>query len=127
MSIPSSFDPVQAWQSNDKIRLFRKTATPAPPRLSMLTLEEYEKLNPRREITHQGMRIVFATPTTHTKWRVDSLFAFVKTYDSYHGVEPIKETGIRRDLLLYDIKVDNPSELKQPAPAAAVRGSNFTF
>lgn len=40
----------------------------------MLTLEEYEQLNPRCEITHQGTRIVFATPTTHTKWRVDSLF-----------------------------------------------------
>lgn len=40
----------------------------------MLTLEEYEKLNPRCEITHQGTRIVFATPTAFTKWRVDSLF-----------------------------------------------------
>lgn len=57
----------------------------------------------------------------------NSLFAFVKTHNSFHGVEPIKETGIRRDLLLYDIKVDNPPELKQQAPAAAVRRSNFTF
>ena len=40
----------------------------------MLTLEEYEKLNPRCEITHQGTRLVFATPTAFTKWRVDSLF-----------------------------------------------------
>src|SRR5262245_48959177 len=40
----------------------------------MLTLEEYEKLNPRCEITHQGTRVVFATPTAFTKWRVDSLF-----------------------------------------------------
>lgn len=40
----------------------------------MLTLEEYEKLNPRCEISHQGTRVVFATPTVHTKWRVDSLF-----------------------------------------------------
>jgi FkbM family methyltransferase len=40
----------------------------------MLTLEEYEQLNPRCEIAHQGTRVVFATPTVFTKWRVDSLF-----------------------------------------------------
>lgn len=40
----------------------------------MQTLEEYEKLNPRCEITHNGVNIVFATPTVFTKWRVDSLF-----------------------------------------------------
>jgi FkbM family methyltransferase len=39
----------------------------------MLTLEEYEKLNPRCEIAHEGTRVVFATPTVLTKWRVDSL------------------------------------------------------
>ena len=40
----------------------------------MLTLEEYEKLNPRCELMHNGVRVVYVTPTTHTKWRVDSLF-----------------------------------------------------
>jgi FkbM family methyltransferase len=40
----------------------------------MLTLEEYEKLNPRCEVAHQGTRVVFATPTVLTKWRVDALF-----------------------------------------------------
>jgi len=40
----------------------------------MLTLEEYEKLNPRCEILHQGMKVFFVTPTVFTKWRVDSLF-----------------------------------------------------
>lgn len=40
----------------------------------MLTLEEYEKLNPRCELTHHGVRVIFATPTVFTKWRVDSLF-----------------------------------------------------
>jgi FkbM family methyltransferase len=40
----------------------------------MLTLEEYEKLNPRCELTHNGVRVVYVTPTMHTKWRVDSLF-----------------------------------------------------
>ena len=57
----------------------------------------------------------------------NSLFAFVKTYNSFHGVEPIRETGIRRDLLLYDIKVHNPPELREQAPAAASTVSNFTF
>jgi FkbM family methyltransferase len=41
----------------------------------MLTLEEYEKLNPRCELKHNGVSIVYATPTAFTKWRVDSLFA----------------------------------------------------
>jgi FkbM family methyltransferase len=40
----------------------------------MLTLEEYEQLNPRCELVHNGVRVVYATPTTHTKWRVDTLF-----------------------------------------------------
>jgi len=40
----------------------------------MLTLDEYEQLNPRCEITRDGVNIVFATPTSFTKWRVDSLF-----------------------------------------------------
>lgn len=135
----------------------------------MLTLEEYEKLNPRCEITHEGTRVLFATPTVFTKWRVDSLFqkepitkdpnftcpggphhpfecflrvatmpylpntlfAFLKTHNSFHGVEPIKEAGIRRDLLLYDIKVQDPPELRRQAPAAtqpaAAPVSNFTF
>jgi hypothetical protein len=61
----------------------------------------------------------------------NSLFAFVKTHNSFHGVEPISEKGIRRDLLLYDIKVQNPPELKQRAPAAVRPAtppvSNFTF
>lgn len=40
----------------------------------MLTLEEYENLNPHCELTHNGVKVVYATPTTFTKWRVDSLF-----------------------------------------------------
>jgi hypothetical protein len=61
----------------------------------------------------------------------NSLFAFLKTHNSFHGVEPIQETGVRRDLLLYDIKVSNPPELRQRAPAAtqsaATPASHFTF
>ena len=40
----------------------------------MLTLEEYEQLNPRCELNHNGVSVVYATPNVHTRWRVDSLF-----------------------------------------------------
>jgi FkbM family methyltransferase len=39
-----------------------------------LTLAQYEDLNPRCEISHLGTRMVFATPTTGTKWRVDTIY-----------------------------------------------------
>jgi hypothetical protein len=35
----------------------------------------------------------------------NTLFAFMKTANSFHGVEPIREAGVRRDLLLYDIRM----------------------
>jgi FkbM family methyltransferase len=40
----------------------------------MFSLEEYEKLDPRCELAHEGVRVIYATPTSATKWRVDSLF-----------------------------------------------------
>jgi FkbM family methyltransferase len=40
----------------------------------MLTLEEYEKLNPRCELMHEGVHVIYSTPTLTTKWRVDTLF-----------------------------------------------------
>ena len=40
----------------------------------MLTLEEYEKLNPRTELKFGDVAVTYLTPNTHTKWRVDSLF-----------------------------------------------------
>ena len=39
-----------------------------------LTLEQYEKLNPRGEIDHEGVKMVFATPNTFTLWRVQSIY-----------------------------------------------------
>jgi FkbM family methyltransferase len=39
-----------------------------------LTLEQYENLNPRCEIEHAGVRMVFATPSTFTRWRVESIY-----------------------------------------------------
>ncbi len=39
-----------------------------------LTLEEYEKLNPHCEIEHGGVKMAFATPSTLTRWRVESIY-----------------------------------------------------
>ncbi len=40
----------------------------------MITLEEYEKLNPRTELKFGDIAVAYVTPNTFTKWRVDSLF-----------------------------------------------------
>lgn len=40
----------------------------------MITLEEYEKLNPRTELSISGITVSYVTPNSFTKWRVDSLF-----------------------------------------------------
>jgi hypothetical protein len=53
----------------------------------------------------------------------NALFAFMKTPNSFHGVEPIAEPEVRRDLLLYDLRV-LPPQTQKPAPAAA---SNIKF
>lgn len=39
-----------------------------------LTLEEYERLNPCCEIEHAGKNMKFATPSTLTRWRVESIY-----------------------------------------------------
>jgi len=36
----------------------------------------------------------------------NSLFAFMRTDVSFHGVEPIEEPGVQRDLLLYDVRAE---------------------
>jgi len=55
----------------------------------------------------------------------NTLFAFMKTPQAFHGVEPITQENVRRDLLLYDIKVVPPQQAAQPDAAAA--GSKVTF
>lgn len=64
-------------------------------------------------------------------YRPNTMFAFLKTSNSFHGVEPITEANIRRDLLLYDIKVQNPPELAQQTQSSqqpAVKpAANFSF
>lgn len=62
---------------------------------------------------------------TTSPYRPDTLFAFLKTPDSFHGVEDVLDRDVRRDLLRYDIKV------KEGAPAAPTPakppGSNVQF
>jgi FkbM family methyltransferase len=38
-----------------------------------LTLEEYERLNPRCEAVFEGVKMTFATPSQMTRWRVESI------------------------------------------------------
>jgi len=38
-----------------------------------LTLEEYERLNPRCEVEHEGVKMTFASPSQLTRWRVESI------------------------------------------------------
>jgi len=38
----------------------------------------------------------------------NALFAFMKTPISFHGVEPIEEPEVQRDLLLYDLRAETP-------------------
>ena len=38
-----------------------------------LTLEQYEKLIPRCELEHAGARMIFSTPNTGTRWRVETI------------------------------------------------------
>ncbi len=46
-------------------------------------------------------------------FRPNSMFAFVKTDNSFHGVEPVTDPDVRRWLLLYDIK---GRAVQPPAP-----------
>lgn len=39
-----------------------------------LTLEQYETLNPRTEIEHEGAKMVYATPNLLTRWRVETIY-----------------------------------------------------
>lgn len=48
----------------------------------------------------------------------NTLFAFLRTTNSFHGVEPITGARVDRDLLLYDIQVENPPELMEQAHSA---------
>jgi len=58
----------------------------------------------------------------------NTLFAFMKTPDSFHGVEPITQPEVQRDLLLYDIKVAPQQEgVQRGATIASSEGSRTKF
>jgi len=57
----------------------------------------------------------------------NTLFAFMKTPDSFHGVEPITQADVQRDLLLYDIRVAEPQQPVQTAAAPTASDSRIKF
>jgi hypothetical protein len=56
----------------------------------------------------------------------NALFAFFKTDNSFHGVEPVADPDCRRWLLLYDIFLGRPGQRDAPPPAAN-SSIRFTF
>lgn len=44
--------------------------------------------------------------------------AFLRTTNSFPGVEPITDARIDRDLLLYDIRTEDPPEFMEQAHTA---------
>ena len=52
------------------------------------------------------------------EYRRNSLFAFIKNDYSFHGVGRIDDQNVQRDVLLYDIRVEQPPRESAPAPAA---------
>lgn len=58
----------------------------------------------------------------------NSLFAFFKTNNSFHGVEPVADPGCRRWLLLYDIYVRETAPAQPAAePPIVMPKLKFTF
>jgi hypothetical protein len=51
-------------------------------------------------------------------YKANSLFAFVKNNHSFHGVEPISDQNVQRDVLLYDIRVVEAAAAPARPPAA---------
>jgi len=56
----------------------------------------------------------------------NSLFCFLKTYNSFHGVEPVGDPDTRRWLLLYDIYAREATNTAQFAPPSPP-GVKFSF
>jgi len=57
----------------------------------------------------------------------NTVFAFMKTTNSFHGVEPIAEQGIRRDLMLYDIRLSVPQQPANPPASKSAPAVKFSF
>jgi hypothetical protein len=64
-------------------------------------------------------------------FRPNALFAFVKTNNSFHGVEPVIDPDTKRWLLLYDIyarqQEDQPHPAAPTAPSQPAGGASFRF
>jgi hypothetical protein len=62
------------------------------------------------------------------EYKPNALFAFVKTNTSFHGVEPIRDADVLRDLILYDIQLealpDQPEETGADAPQSIAAGAS---
>ena len=52
---------------------------------------------------------------TTMEYKPNTLFAFVKTDNAFHGVDPIRDADVLRDLILYDIQVANAPEAEAGA------------
>jgi hypothetical protein len=58
----------------------------------------------------------------------NSLFCFLKTFNSFHGVEPVGDPDTRRWLLLYDIYArEAANQNLAPGGAAPAQGVKFSF
>ena len=56
------------------------------------------------------------------EYRPNSLFAFIKNDHSFHGVEPIGDADVLRDILLYDVRVFEPKgQSRQPGPGFGLK------
>ena len=61
----------------------------------------------------------------------NTMFAFVKTDNAFHGVEPVRDADARRHLLLYDIRLAKVPEPVAPGTGGSTgvpsSGARFTF
>lgn len=56
----------------------------------------------------------------------NSLFGFLKTSNSFHGVERVNDVDVRRNLLLYDVKVKAGPQAATP-PGSSGPAARFSF
>ena len=63
------------------------------------------------------------TKVATMEYRPNALFAFFKTDNSFHGVDPIRDADVLRDLMLYDIRV----ETGPAAPSPKDRQGSFSI
>jgi hypothetical protein len=57
----------------------------------------------------------------------NALFAFVKTDNSFHGVEPVADEDCRRWLLLYDIYLHEQPASAEPKVETVPKKVKFSF